>query len=103
MALFNLRLTPEQKDRLDREARERGINRSDVTREALDEYFRRKDTRPGSDEDIDDDWADFADRAKEAHRAVLMAALDAVYEGEWSEMVEPLYKVFRQKTIEKSN
>lgn len=43
MATLSIRLTDELEERLDEEARLRETNRSEVAREALDEYLRRSE------------------------------------------------------------
>lgn len=102
MALLNLRLSPDQQHRLETETRTRGISRSDVTCEALGLYFRNLDRRKDENEDIHDDWGDFGGKVIETHKQVLMTALEAIDDSEWAQVVEPLYAVFKEKTIDKS-
>lgn len=100
--MFNLRLTPELQEQLKSEATRRGVSRSDVARVAIEAYLAKNTPARIHDDELTDEWSDLGAKVINAQRFVLHKMLDALDDPNWEGMVEPIYALFRQKTIAKT-
>lgn len=127
MFLLSVRLPPEIETRLNAEVEKRGLKKSEIVRQALEAHLATHDP-DYSWNTLRDDWGDFgglviqaqqevfgkiveklyADRWKEMASAMERAFNDVISEmyeedgAAWDALVAPLYKLFRQKVIEKT-
>lgn len=103
MSLFNVRLPKETEALLSAEAASRQCSKSDIAREAITTYLTRRTVLDFTASDMEDDWAELGTEVLEAQRKVFDRVITKLFEAEWSEVVEPLYQVFRKKVIQKTS
>lgn len=102
MSLFNVRLSKDIEARLSEEAGARRCSKSDIAREAITAFLVKEIRQDYEAGEIDDDWSEFGAEVVDAQRKVFEGVVSKLYEAEWSDLVEPLYQVFRKKVIEKT-
>lgn len=102
MSLFNVRLSTETEAQLRAEAVSRQCSKSDIAREAITTYLTTRRAPDFTASDVEDDWEELGAEVLEAQRKVFDGVIAKLFEAEWSEVVEPLYQVFRKKVIQKT-
>lgn len=109
MAMLNVRMPSETEDELEALAQARGSTKSDLAREAIVAYLSGHEFHArGKDapDDFPDDFAEFGDEVRNANRKVLTTLVDTLLntliDAEWDEVVEPTYKLFKQRVIKQT-
>lgn len=102
MPIFNVRLDEEIQSNINKVARAKRVNKSEIVREALSEYFREGEPHSAGDYDECDDWSEFAGAVLESQRKIVSKAIDRLSEDDWGVGVELVYAKLREKVVEKS-
>ncbi|KQX24265.1 MULTISPECIES: ribbon-helix-helix protein, CopG family [unclassified Sphingomonas] len=102
MTMFNVRLSGDVERDLVAQARALGLSKSEIAREAITQFLDRKRKNETDLTDIHDDWSDFGAEVVAAHKSVLLGLMSKLDDADWEAMVEPLYRIFRAKVLEKT-
>jgi len=102
MAIFNVRLDEKMQVDLAAAARAKRVNKSEIVREALSDYFREDKPLCAGAYDMDDDWSEFGSAVLESQRKIMSKAIARLSEDEWTDAVEPVYAALREKVVQKS-
>lgn len=116
MTIFNVRLSREDEAELSAAAKRSGRSKSDIARDAISAHLEKMADDEKRDETLLDDWSEYGSAVINAYDALVLdqiSKLDAVRKAfqsrmddvasmEWESAIEPVYKIFRRKVIEKS-
>lgn len=116
MAIFNVRLSREDEANLTAAAKRSGRSKSEIARDAISAHLKTMADDEKRWETLHDDWSDYGAAVLDAYGALVgtqVAKLDALRKAfqtrldeiekmDWEKSIEPVYSLFRQKVIEKS-
>lgn len=116
MMLFNVRLSHEDEAALAQAAKKQGRSKSEIARAAISAYIQALPDEEKRLETLFDDWREFGAAVLDTYEALAEAQIakldvlkkafqsriDEIANMEWEEAIEPVYAIFRQKVIEKS-
>ena len=117
MTIFNVRLSRDDEAELSAAAKRSGRSKSEIARDASSAHLEKMADDEKRDETLLDDWSEYGSAVINAYDALVsdqISKLDALRKGfqsrmdevasmEWESAIEPVYKVFRRKVIEKSD